>query len=51
MTRIHITLDELDLFCPRCECELEEIAVHRLYEMTFECPSCFQEIGLCLYLE
>ena len=50
MTRIQIELEELCLSCPQCGVDLEEIAVHRLYEMTFECPSCLQEIGLCLYL-
>lgn len=49
-TYLRVTADEFKLVCPHCDSTLEEVFVHRLYELTFECPYCLAEVQLCVTL-
>lgn len=49
-TYLRVTADDFCLRCPHCEELLEEVFVHRLYELTLECPFCLQECQLCVTL-
>lgn len=49
-TYLRITAEEFVLCCPHCEATLEEVFVHRLYELRIECPTCLQESQLCVTL-
>lgn len=49
-TYLRITAEDFLLCCPHCDEPLDEIQVHRLYELTVECPQCLQESQLCVTL-
>lgn len=43
-TRIIIHAEGIVVTCPHCEAEIDEIMVHREYEMTQPCSECFEDI-------
>lgn len=49
-TYVRVAADDFQLRCPHCDEPLDEITVHRLYELTLECPYCLQDCQLCVTL-